>query len=163
MEYLYNNKVIFTGGQDGLSKVSTLFQAMIENESKENIGQMPDFIESKDDCFLEIFQYEQYECGFHYDTTRDNPNIDALRVIANHCYVGFVLEYSELNYKVYGKTIYEGQILQDYRLTHTDLQQITENIDAGTCEFEGESYQWYDEIVEILLERKINSNEQKMA
>lgn len=162
MGYLYNNKVIFTGSQEGLSKVTTLFQTMIENESKGNICQMPDFIESRDDYFLDIWQYEEYECGFNYATRRDNPNIEALRMIANYYNVGFVLEYSELNCKVYGKAIYDGQILKDYGLTKTDLQQITEDIDAGTCGFEGKNYWWYDEIVEILLERKITNNEQNL-
>ncbi len=159
MEYLYNNKVIFTGDQDNLNRVLNLFQTMIEQENKGVIGQMPDFLESDENCFLEIFQYEAYECAFHYDTTRENPNIEALRMIANCYNVGFVLEYSEFTCMVYGKTIYDGQILRDYRLTQTDLEQITYNTETDKYEFNGKSYQWHSEIVEILLERKVYNNE----
>lgn len=42
-----NNKVTFYGDKDSLNKVLDLFQEMIEKESKGNIGQLPDFIESK--------------------------------------------------------------------------------------------------------------------
>ena len=58
-----NNKVTFNGDRDSLNKVLALFQEMIEKESKGNIGQLPDFIESKNDYFFEIYRSETDECS----------------------------------------------------------------------------------------------------
>ncbi|WP_312344915.1 hypothetical protein [Chryseobacterium binzhouense] len=58
------NKVTFTGVEENLIKVVTLFQTMIDDESKGEIGQMPDFIESKNGYFFQIYQNDTDECTF---------------------------------------------------------------------------------------------------
>lgn len=157
-----NNKVMFTGVQDSLIKVETLFQTMIENESKGNIGQIPQFIESKDGYFFEIYQDDTEECTFEYET-RWSPNIENLWTIANHYNVGFVLDYEESGCMVLGKTIFENEILTDYFLNQCDFQDCTYNAETDSYEFEGVIYEYKDDVMKILLERKINKANQKTA
>ena len=157
-----NNKVTFTGNREVLDKVSNVFQEMIEKETKGNIGQLPDFVKSKNGYFCEIYRSETDECSFHYET-RWSPNIEALWIVANHYDVGFVLDYEESGCMVFGKTICENQILQDYFLNQCDFQDFIYNVDTDCYEFEGENYDYKKEIVRILLDRKINSNKQKIA
>ncbi|AZA51184.1 hypothetical protein EG346_24790 [Chryseobacterium carnipullorum] len=157
-----NNKVTFNGDKDSLNKVLALFKEMIEKESKGNIGQLPDFIESKNGYFFEIYCDETDECSFHYET-RWSPNIESLWMVATHYNVGFVLDYEESGCMVYGKTIYENEILQDYFLNQCDFQDCIYNVDTDCYEFEGTSYDYQDEIMRILLDRKINNNKQKIA
>jgi hypothetical protein len=155
-----NNKVTFNGNQESLEKVSNLFQTMIENESKGNIGQMPEFIEREYGYFFEIYQDETDECTFEYET-RWSPNIEILWTIANHYNVQFVLDYEELGCMVFGKTIYENEILTDYFLNQCDFQDFIYNEETDCCEFEGKTYEYKDDIMKILLERKINNTNQK--
>lgn len=84
-------------------------------------------------------------------------------MIANHYNVGFVLDYEESGCMVYGKTIYENEILQDYFLNQCDFQDCIYNVDTDCYEFEGTSYEYKDEIMRILLKRKINNNKRKIA
>ena len=62
-----------------------------------------------------------------------------------------------------GKTIYENEILQDYFLNQCDFQDCIYNVDSDCYEFEGENYDYKEEIMRILLDRKINNNKQKIA
>lgn len=155
-----NNKVTFTGVQDSLIKVVTLFQTMIDDESKGEIGQMPDFIESKDGYFFEIYQDDNLEYTFEYET-RWSPNIEILRIIANRYNVGFVLDYEESGCMVFGKTIYENKVLTDYFLNQCDFQECAYNADTDCYDFEGVTYEYKDDIMKILLERKIDNTNQK--
>ena len=157
-----NNKVTFTGSEERLDKVLNLFQAMIEKESKGNIGQIPDFIESKSGYFFEIYQNDTDEYSFQYET-RWSPNIESLWLIANHYNVGFVLDYEESGCMVYGKTIYENEILTDYFLNQCDFQDCTYNAETDCYDFEGKTYDYKEDIMKILLERKINKANQKSA
>lgn len=152
-----NNKVKFIGNKERLDNVSNAFQEMIEKESKGNIGQLPDFIESKNGYFFEIYRNETDEYSFHYDT-RWSPNIESLWMIANHYNVGFVLDYEEFGCMVFGKTICENQNLQDYCLTQRDFQEFIYNVDTDCYEFENKSYEFREEIMQILLDRKIINN-----
>lgn len=157
-----NNKVTFTGNREVLDKVSNVFQEMIEKETKGNIGQLPDFVKSKNGHFCEIYRSETDECSFHYET-RWSPNIEVLWIVANHYDVGFVLDYEESGCMVFGKTICENQILQDYFLNQCDFQDFIYNVDTDCYEFKGENYDYKEEIMRILLDRKINNNKQKIA
>jgi hypothetical protein len=84
-------------------------------------------------------------------------------MIANHYNVGFVLDYEESVCMVFGKTIYENEILQDYFLNQCDFQDCIYDVETDCHEFEGKSYDDKDEIMQILLDRKINNNIQKTA
>jgi hypothetical protein len=157
-----NNKVTFIGNQERLDEVSNLFQAMIEKENKGNIGQMPDFIDREYGHFFNIYQEDTDENTFEYET-RWSPNIESLWTIANHYDVGFVLDYEESGCMVFGKTICENQNLQDYCLDQLDFQEFIYNVDTDCYEFEGKSYDYKDEIMSILLDRKINNSKQKIV
>ncbi|AZB25278.1 MULTISPECIES: hypothetical protein [Chryseobacterium] len=149
-----NNKVTFKGNQASLNQVSDLFRTMIDNESKGKIGQLPDFIQSEYGYFSEIYKDETEECSFHYDT-RWSPNIEVLWTIANHFDVEFVLSYEESGCMLLGKTFYENEILKDYCLNQSDFQDCSYNEEENNYQFEGNIYEYKDEIMKILLGRKI--------
>lgn len=150
-----SNQVTFIGSQENLNEVLNLFQRMMDNESKGSIGQMPDFIDSKSGHFSDISQNKTNIYAFSYDTFW-SPNIDVLRFTANHFNVGFVLDYEEYGMKLFGRTIYENQILKDCRLNMDDFKNITYDTETDNFEFEGKTYGCDSPIIRILLERKIN-------
>ncbi len=149
-----NNKVTFKGSQDNLNKVLDLFNQMMDNESKGSIGQMPDFIESKNGHFADITQNKSNRYTFSYDTFW-SPNIEILIQNANHYDVGFVLDYEEYGMKLFGRAIYENQILKDCHLNMGDFKNITYDTETDRFEFEGKTYGDDTEIIRIVLERKI--------
>ena len=148
------NKITFKGNQDNLNQVADLFQTMIENESKDRIGQIPDFIDIEQGYFFEIYNDGTDKYSFCYDT-RWSPNIEVLWTIANHFKVDFVLRYEESGCMLLGKTFYESGILKDYCLNQSDFQTCSYNADEDTYEFEGNVYKYRENIMEILLDRKI--------
>ncbi|WP_312344913.1 DUF1281 family ferredoxin-like fold protein [Chryseobacterium binzhouense] len=95
--------------------------------------------------------------------TRWSPNIETLWNIANHYNVGFVLGYEESGCMVFGKTIYENEILKDYFLNQCDFQECTYNAETDSYNFEVIAYEYKDDIMKILLERKIDNTNQKTA
>ncbi|KUJ58342.1 DUF1281 family ferredoxin-like fold protein [Chryseobacterium aquaticum] len=149
-----SNKVTFIGTQKKLSEVSNLFQQMIDNEKEGSIGQMPGFINKKDGYFFEIDKNTIDDYTFCYDT-RWSPNIEILWLIANHYNVEFVLDYEEYGMKLFGKTIYENQFLNDCRLSLNDFKNIVYDEESDHFEFEGKTYEDDSEIIQILLNRKI--------
>lgn len=149
-----NNRLIFKGNQDSLNLLADMFQTMVDNESKGKIGQLPDFIQSESGYFFEIYKDETEECSFHYDT-RWSPNIEVLWTIANHFDVEFELSYQESGCMLMGKTFYENEILKDYCLNQNDFQDCNYNEEENNYQFEGNIYEYKEEIMIILLERKI--------
>lgn len=154
MANICKNEVRFEGTEKSLGQVKDLFRTMIDNESKGKIGQLPDFIESGFGYFFEIYADETERCSFHYDT-RWSPNIEVLWMIANHYDVGFQLSYEESGCMVFGKTFYENGNLKDYCLHQNDFQDFSYNAEKDNYQFEGNTYEYKEEIMKILLERKI--------
>ncbi|WP_426474835.1 hypothetical protein [Chryseobacterium balustinum] len=61
-----SNTVKFTGNEESAHKILQLFKTMMEQETKNGEGQIPDFIQNKDGFFFEIYQDETDECSFQY-------------------------------------------------------------------------------------------------
>lgn len=149
-----NNKVTFTGSEDNLNRVLDLFNQMMDNENKGSIGQIPDFVESKNGHFADIAQNKSNKYAFCYDTFW-SPNFGILIQTANHCNVDFLLDYEEYGMKLFGRTIYKNHIFKDCRLNMADFIGITYDTETDKFEFEGKTYGDDIEIMRILLERKI--------
>lgn len=150
-----SNNVTFTGRKESTDKIVQLFQTMTVQEKKNGEGQIPDFVQGKDGIFFEIYQNETDECSFQYET-KWCPNIEFLYLISDHYNAEFVLEYAELGCCVFGRTTYQNQVLEDVYLDFSDFDKYCYNEETETYHFEGETYNSDLEILEILLERKIN-------
>lgn len=150
-----SNTVTFTGNEEATDKIIALFKTMMEQENKSGEGQIPDFVQEKSGFFFEIYQNETDECSFQYET-KWCPNIEVLYIISDHYNAGFILNYAELGNCIFGKTTYQNQVVDDACLDFGDFDKYEYNEETDTYQFEGETYDSDLEIMEILLERKIN-------
>lgn len=150
-----SNTVTFTGNEEETDKILQLFKTMMEQEKKSGEGQIPDFVQNKDGYFFEIYQNETDECSFQYET-KWCPNIEVLYLISDYYNTEFVLEYAELGSCIYGRTTYQNQVLDDVCLDFSDFDKYQYDEEADNYQFEGGTYNSDLEILEILLERKIN-------
>ncbi|MDM1554249.1 hypothetical protein G6R40_08325 [Chryseobacterium sp. POL2] len=153
-----NNTVVFEGHPKAIEQINGLFKSMADSQKIDDVGQLPDFIQDSDgDYFYNIEQYEGLTNEFHYET-KYTPNTETVKWIAEHFKVDFTLEYEELGCKEYGKVIFEGGILTDISLDQQDIDSFTLDEATDTYYFEGEEYDSECEILETLLERKIENH-----
>jgi hypothetical protein len=69
-----------------------------------------------------------------------------------------VQDYEEMGNLIYGQARYYKGILQDIYLEDEDFEQYEYDEETDNYLFEGETYNNDTEILEMLLERKINNN-----
>ncbi|MDV3559500.1 hypothetical protein CMU69_08110 [Elizabethkingia anophelis] len=152
-----NNTVVFEGTAEAIEQITQLFKTMAEREQKENCGQLPEFVQDTNgDYFFSISQ--DNECGgvFQYET-KWSPNTEAVKQIAEHFKVDFTYEYEELGCLVYGKATFENGTLMETCLDSQDFDSYELDEETDTYHFEGEEYNSEWEILETLLERKIDN------
>lgn len=131
---------------------------MATKEQQEQKGQLPDFVNQHNggyffDLYLdndntEVFQYQ----------TKWSPNIEIVKEIAERYKVDFVQNYEEMGNLIYGQATYNNGIFQDIYLEDEDFEQYEYDEETDNYLFEDETYNSDTEILEILLERKINNN-----
>ena len=153
-----SNTVVFEGTLEAIEQIRWLFQAMATKEQQEQKGQLPDFVNQhnggyffdlySDDINAEVFQYQ----------TKWSPNIEIVQEIAERYKVDFVQDYEEMGNLIYGQARYYKGILQDIYLEDEDFEQYEYDEETDNYFFEDETYNSDTEILEILLERKINNN-----
>ena len=153
-----SNTVVFEGSPEAIEQIKWLFQAMATKEQQEQKGQLPDFVNQHNggyffDLYLdndntEVFQYQ----------TKWSPNIEIVQEIAERYKVDFVQDYEEMGNLIYGQARYYKGILQDIYLEDEDFEQYEYDEETDNYLFEGETYNNDTEILEMLLERKINNN-----
>ena len=153
-----SNTVVFGGNPETIEQIKWLFQTMATQEQQEQKGQLPDFVNPKNggyffDLYLdndntEVFQYQ----------TKWSPNIEIVQEIAERYKVDFVQDYEEMGNLIYGQARYYKGILQDIYLEDEDFEQYEYDEETDNYLFEGETYNNDTEILEMLLERKINNN-----
>lgn len=149
-----NNIVTFEGDSEKLKSINILFQQMREKEKAEECGQLPDFVKG-DVYFFDIIQEDENESIFQYGT-KWTPNIKAIQQIADHFGVEFIHEYEELGFLIYGRAIYTNGTLTEYDLEDEDFDKYEFNEEECTYTFADDIYQSEFDILEILLEDKIN-------
>ena len=150
-----SNTVRFTGNKESTDKILQLFKTMMEQENKSGEGQIPGFVQGKDGIFFEIYQNETDEYSFQYET-KWCPNIEVSYLISEHYNTEFVLEYAESGSCIYGRTTYQNQLLDDVCLDFSDFDKCCYDEETDSYQFDEETYDSDMEILEILLERKIN-------
>ena len=152
-----SNTVVFEGKPETITAIQELFQSMKEKEEKSEEGQLPKFI-SKDNggYFFNIYWNDGDEGQFQYET-KWSPNTEAVKQIAEHLKVDFTHEYEELGCLVYGQAIFEDGILTNTCLDSQDFCSYELDEDTDTYHFEGKEYDSEWEILDTLLERKIEN------
>lgn len=150
-----NNILTFEGTEKQIQEVDAIFQKMIDKEKQEERGQLPNFIKDGNTYFFSIDK--QSEGVYRYET-KWTPNLDEVCQIAEKLGItDFVHEYDELNCLIFGKAISTNGNLINYQLENKDFEKYELNEDECTYTFAGEIYQSEWEILDILLEDKINN------
>lgn len=158
MENCCDNTVTFKGDPNSLKQIKELFSSMAEKEIVEDEGQLPDFVrDTNRGHIFDILQFENIINIFLYET-KDTPNTEVVMQIAERFKVDFTLEYYEVEGREYGKVIFENGVLTDIRLDHHDFDSFEINKEAYTYYFEGKEYSSVYDILNILLERKIENH-----
>lgn len=153
-----SNTVVFEGKPEAIEQIQQLFKSMAEKQQKEGCGQLPDFIEddnsgyffyiNQDDNITGIFQYE----------TKWSRKIEVVQKIAEHYNVNFTQDYEELGMCIYGRAISTNGILKDTHLKYEDFGNFDFDEQTDTYYFEGNDYESDYDILETLLERKIENH-----
>ncbi|MRJ11245.1 hypothetical protein EDL98_09180 [Ornithobacterium rhinotracheale] len=150
-----NNNVTFEGTEEQIQEVDTIFQKMIDKEQQEECGQLPNFIKEGNTYFFSIDK--QGEGIYRYET-KWTPNLEEVREIAQKVGItDFVHEYEELGNLIYGQAIYKEGTLIEYNLEDEDFEQYQWNEDDGIYTFAEEIYHSEWEILDLLLEDRINN------
>ena len=145
--------VSFSGKEKNVNRVIALFEKMEEACSKTGEGHKPDFVVEK-----------QEQCRYMFDINVDgdsinfwskwSPAIETVRQIAVKFKVNFSLEYEELGCQIFGRATFVDGILTETDLDDSDFESYQET-ESGVYSFEGEVYESEFEILEKLLERKV--------
>ncbi len=152
-----NNTVVFEGKPEAIEQIQQLFKAMAKKQEEENCGQLPNFVDnSNGGYFFEISQDDDTTGIFHYQT-KWSPNTEILQKIAERHKVDFVLYYEELGCLVFGKATFSNRLLTDIYLDDEDFDTYKYDEENDTYHFEGDTYESDYEILETLLERKIEN------
>jgi len=152
-----NNTVVFEGKPEAIEQIQQLFKTMAKKQQEENCGQLPDFVtDDNGGYFFEIYQDYDVTGIFQYET-KWSPNIEVVQKIAEYYKVDFVQNYEELGCLVYGRATFSDKLLTDIYLEDEDFEEYQFDEKTDTYHFKGETYESDYEILEILLEQKIEN------
>ncbi|WEK20453.1 MAG: hypothetical protein P0Y49_04790 [Candidatus Pedobacter colombiensis] len=146
------NTVTFEADETVMEKIRVLFLEMAEREILYFRGQMPPFYRREHGYLFEIDWREQEL----FYLTKWSPNIDVMIAVADHYHACFVYTYEELAMGIYGMAIYRWGRLWDIYLEPDDFTQFSYFEQADKYEFEGKHYTNEFEVLDILLQRKVD-------
>jgi len=150
--------IVFEGKSEAIEQIQQLFKSMAEKEQEEKCGQLPEFVsEDNGGYFFEIFQYDDVTGIYQYET-KWSPNIEEVQAIAEHYNVNFTLDYEELGNGVYGRATFSDKVLTDIYLEGEDFEKFEFDEETDTYHFEGTEYNSEWDILETLLERKMENH-----
>ncbi|MCO5241518.1 MAG: hypothetical protein M9904_15830 [Chitinophagaceae bacterium] len=101
---------------------------------------------------------QDYDDTFQYDT-KWSPNTEVLKKIAERYNVNFTQDYEELGCLAYGRVTFSDRLFTDIYLEDEDFQKFEYDEEKDEWYFEGETYESEWEILETLLERKIENHQ----
>ncbi|MGC4129006.1 MAG: hypothetical protein QM564_05460 [Bergeyella sp.] len=153
-----SNTVVFEGTPETTEQIKWLFQTMAKKQEKENCGQLPDFVNRENGGYFFDLCFDNAETGVFQYQTKWSPNIEIVKEIAEHFKVDFVQDYEELGNLIFGRAIFENNELTDIYLEDEDFDQFQYDDEKDQWIFEGNIYGSDFEILEILLERKIENH-----
>lgn len=148
-----NNTVAFEGSNENLLAVMQMFQSLEQKETAEQQGQLPSFVQG-DSGHMYCIYYEEEFNQVHFET-KWSPNISIVRRIAEHFQLNYRHDYEELGCCVFGQAVYRDGTLKDTALEEADFDLYAMDEDECTCTFEGEQYESQYDVLEILLERRM--------
>lgn len=163
-----NNSVTFSGPQKKLEEVFNMIKFLEIKSYLNNRGVIPDFIENspelmaKDDMlYMFDIYYSEDSFDFISFSSKWSPALDTVYEIGKQIGVSFEHEYDESSNMIYGIASYNHQT-GEYKNTYLDdddFEQIKEEYDEVSgiewYSFEGEDYEVKEDILEILIRRKI--------
>ena len=150
-----NNTVVFEGKPEAIKKVQQLFKTMAEKERKEEKGQLPDFIGNGNGGYFFYLYLDSEDTGIFQYETKWSPNTEVVQAIAEHYKVDFVQDYEELGCLVYGRATFSDGLLTDICLSDEEFEAYSYDEETDTYHFEGKEYDSDSEILETLLDRKL--------
>lgn len=152
------NTVVFEGTPEATKQIQQLFKEMAEQQEKEKCGQLPQFIEDTDDgYFFDISSDDDTIAVFQFET-KWNPNTKIILQIAKKFKVDFTLDYEELGNGIMGRATLTDGIFADNSLQYEDFENFRYDSKTDTYHFEGKVYDSEWEILQTLLEYKIENN-----
>lgn len=144
------NFVEFVGEPASVEQIKDLFDVLAKKESEERCGQQPDFVTDPQNYFFEI----RWDDGYLYYETKWAPNIQDVKLIADHFQVGFIYQYEESGMEIYGEAVYLNGTLTEVDLDQDDFALIEEKEGYDGYLFNGEFFDSQQDILELLLQRK---------
>jgi hypothetical protein len=150
-----SNTVAFEGNETALEQIKLEFRKMMTKEEKENCGQLPEFISENNRGYFFDIVWEEVDCIFNYQT-KWSPNTETLMQIAKRFKVDFICDFEEMGNLIYSRTIFSDNKLTDIYLEDVDFEKYQYDEETEIYHFEEKTYDNDYEILEILLERKIN-------
>ena len=137
------NTLAFEGNETALEQIKSKFRRMINLERSEQCGQLPDFVNPKVGGYFFDIIWDEGECIFNYQT-KWSPHTDILIQIAKRHNVDFIHDYEEMGN------------LTEIGLDNDEFEQYHYDEETETYHFQGKIFDNDCEILEILLEEKIN-------
>ena len=164
------NSVTFRGPREKIGELSDILMALKYKSEVENRGVLPDFIENSKEIkeresTLYLFDIEcsKEEPENLIFSSRWSPALDTIHAIGVELGLDFEHYYDESSNLLYGVSTYNhktGEFLDIY-LEEEDYEKIDEfydeDDDVTLYSFEDKDYEVKEEILEILLDRKIKS------
>lgn len=137
------NTLAFEGNETALEQIKSKFRRMINLERSEQCGQLPDFLNPKVGGYFFDIIWDEGDCIFNYQT-KWSPHTDILIQIAKRHNVDFIHDYEEMGN------------LTEIGLDNDEFEQYHYDEETETYHFQGKIFDNDCEILEILLEEKIN-------
>ncbi len=145
------NIVSYEGGAKTIKQLKNLFLGLAQKEKKDLCGHLPEFISANEGWLFSI----RWEDDVLYYETKWSPNLEIIKQVAEKYKVDYTHAYEEMGCLIYGEASYKYGILTDVFLDAIDFDSYIE-IEAGNkWIFENNVYESDIEILEILLQRKI--------
>lgn len=152
MANICSQNLTFSGNEKNVNKVIALFKDMEEACRKTDNGQLPVFLEGNKEC---RHLFDIYGDGDSINFwSKWSPAIETIRQIAVKYKVNFSLDYEELGCQIFGRATFVDGILTETDLDDSDFESYQET-ESGVYTFDGEVYESEFEILEKLLERKV--------
>lgn len=148
------NTVRFEADETVIEKLRLFFIEMAEKEILKNQGQLPDFYHATTGYLFEI---DWEESGLNY-LTKWSPNLPVMVAISGKYGADFQYRYEELNMGIYGLAIYRMGVLHDIHLEPEDFGAFDYDDQIKCYVFEGANYRDDADILEILLQRRVNAH-----
>jgi hypothetical protein len=162
-----SNYLTFQGDAVKINEVKKCFDEMIARQKEVQEGVAPAFFKDMkclDRYFFDLYTpdddapLDQTAFNVQYET-KWSPNIEDVTAIVKHFEVDCEYDYSETGNGIYGKFTYESATgtENDVCLDDDDFGKFNYLEASDIYTFEGNEYESDGEILETLLERKLNN------